>query len=434
MYKQTTQQTLTYIEQIEAYMQSEAYRNQISWQDITSNSSPYRHGDQTFDDWVNALKNSIKLIRDNLSYYDSWSYDQRNAICNSYLANIASWIQNPLGNYVNIIQHANWLISSLFSMWIWPWVKFPSNRELKKAIDELEKVSNITKKEEVVSRLIQDLQLIKESETKLTQAKDIISFVENNTNIKELDSYISNAKLRIDSLTENAQELISKASDWTIASHFSGVSESYEKELTFNLPQSIIVKKDTENLWFIKRIYYNVIYFILEYILVFPLRVIKGLLNWNFFVILGVWLFMLNLYLVIENKDDISIKVENQESILLQVVSIIANGLIRLTCLSPSIFLLWFILQNRNHKEKLRQTYEFRAVSSRTINWHIETLRTNWIEWDKLNEFIIHAFTNLYTEPDFWKVNQTDAKEKLLDVDKFTKIAEWLEKIKSVFK
>lgn len=434
--KSSTQQTLDYIKQIEDYINSSAYKSQIAWQDINSDVSSYKHWDQTLGEGIVSLLESFKLIKNNLSTYDKWSYDQRNAINTSYLVNLLSWIQNPIWNFTNIIQYANNITSALFNLGINSTQKLPNAKDIKKLVEEISTAREIIWKSDEINALLGSLKEIKDWWTKIEQAKEIISFVETTKNISEINSYVEWGKSRIESLLESARKLLWTASDAIIAQHFSEASEKYKNELSFELPVSFVAKNIDIKFWgWFKKDFltflYNIYYYALQSI-VLVLRIAKGLLNWNFFVIIGVSLFIVNLLVVFHYKGDISIIIENKDSIPLQIIWIIANWLIRLTCLTPSIFLLWFILQNRNHKEKLRETYEFRAVSSKTIQWHIEMLMNNGITWDKLHDFIVHAFTNIYTEPDFSKKQKEESG--LLDTDKFSKLVDTFEKLKWIIK
>lgn len=385
MYKQSTQQTLDFIKQVEDYINSSAYKSQITWQDISSNNSPYKHGDQTLQDWIDGLLKSFELIKENIVVYDRGSYDQRNAISASYLANLVGWIQNPIWNYTNIIQYSNNIFSSLFNLGIGLKLDLPDSKEVKKLMKELSWAKDILSKTSLIDSLVNELSIIKESSGKLDQAKELLETLEKTKNIKEIDEFIENWKNKITELTKQADQLLWKASDVIISRHFSDTAEKYRKE----------VEGETTD-WR------------------------SG--SWNNYFFASLIFFILNIVLIIILRENLSV------SMWSDLMKIIANGLIRLTCLTPWILLLWFTLQNRNHKDKLKETYEFRSVTTKTILWHIETLRVNWISWDKLNDFIVHAFTNIYTEPDFSK--KPKEENGLLNTDKFSKFVDTFEKLK----
>ena len=375
-YKVSTQQTLNYIERIENYLRSENYRNQIWWQDINTQASPYKYNnEQTLGESIELMQLGFLKLKENIDIYDKWNFDQRNSINNSYLNNIASWIEsNPIWNWQSIIQNINAFITTLGYLWIQIGSDSGKNKDYKSFSKRLWQAEEFIRKTNEVSELFDKLKPISEAIPSTESFLDIKTKNEEiskiHKNIKQIEDSTTESKKSIEENARNSWIMLWEISADIIAKYFHELASDYKKSIE-------------EPGW------------------------------WNHQFILALLLFILNLIMVIFYKENTYTLINLNEEfikkigseninfgiIFLEVMKIISNGIIRVILISPSVIFLWFTLKNRDDKEKIRKTYEFRSNAIRTLSWQFEQLKQQDISQDKRWEFFVGVLTKLYTEP-----------------------------------
>jgi hypothetical protein len=133
--KQLSIQILSQCKQFNDFILSDQFKNQIINQDISSDNSPYKHGDQTLLEAINDAKKSIKIIEANSSKLDSINFDLRTNI-NSNFTNIVSWLPSIFSYYPNFIQQVNQIQNSIYQAGMNFEVKIPSKTEIDDLISD----------------------------------------------------------------------------------------------------------------------------------------------------------------------------------------------------------------------------------------------------------------------------------------------------------
>lgn len=421
MYKQSTQLTLTYIERIENHLKSENYKNQIWWQDISTQGSVYKYNnEQTLGDSIETIKLAFQKIKENIELYDQGNIDQRNNINNSCLNSIVSWIESsPVGNWQSIIQYTNNLISYIGSMWIYIGSDFGKIKDYKQFSRKLEQANEFIKNTEKANELIKKLEPIGEkipSEENLINTLNRINdrekeinwiyaiIEQERDNIEAIKNTIIEEENQSKEATKNIKWMLISTAENKLSEFFQWLADKYEKSLTGG----------------------------------------KIIFNWNFLFILWIFIFIVNLWWILGVKMDSWIPpimhIENPEiwfrlegtvnstaSAIVEIIKILSNGFIRGIILLPSILFLWFVKRNIDRKESLQKTYEFRATAIQTLPGQLEQLNQHSISSDEKRDFLVEVLTKLYTEP----TEDVQSKESIFE--ELKKTADIVEKLKWIF-
>ena len=380
--KQLTQQIINTSESILNYLSSDNYKNNIVSHDIFSENSPYKQGDYTFGDSINLLKKILNKIILNQENLDTVGYDMRNNI-NNYLQNIFSWLQsNPINNWSPIISYVQtlyqWLVSYSINV---------SNDISKENL--YKKIKNINIKDEElneIKKLKDELLLIKSSSNKLDQAKIVIDTALKNEELLN----ISEKLISLKKYENDLKELKKETDKYIIVSHFSEVKDRYNNII---FGKSFISLTPYTNLkdFFSKKTWMNFLTIVKNSSYFLTTGVIK-------YLIYSVLFFILNIYIVIKNKEDLSVVLNNS------YVELIANGSIRLVCLLPSIFILSIVFNIYKRSFTLLERYEFKSVVAYALSGHLIDLKQHLnkenIEDNKtLNLFINNTMNEIFSNP-----------------------------------
>ena len=236
---------------------------------------------------------------------------------------------------------------------------------------------------EKINKLKNDLNEILKASRKIDEAKDIINFVNNTTQIKEIDSYIIDKTKEINELTEKSSQLLETSSNISLVRHFSNISENYTCAYQ----------------------------------------------TWKYGIYIGFVIIIANIYTIISFKENIQTKIENNI-----YIELIANGLIRLICLTPSILFYQFVLSNYNKAKELKKKYEFKAATSFALEGHIiqikKYLDTRKPEDNKiLINFIDKTINEIFDNP----IKEVKAKNEELSLESIKKEISFLDKMKNLF-
>ncbi|GAB0174651.1 MAG: hypothetical protein HHAS10_05300 [Candidatus Altimarinota bacterium] len=434
-YKNSTQTTLDYIEKIENHLKSESYKSQIGGQDIITQSSSYKYNnEQTLGESIEIMRIGFQKIKDNISLYDQGNIDYKNNINNTCINNILAWLESsPISNWQNIIQNINNFIMYLGYIGIFIASEGGKNkdyklfnRRLSQAEDFVSKVTQaetLYKKLKPISEAIPSLESIQNAKT---NSDEIIRLHEN---IKELEQSATESKRNIEENAKYAGIMLGKITTDVVGKYFQKLADEYKKSVEGDWTTELldITNKDgtTSRTWKLWKWKYGFM---------------KGFFNWNTYYFVALSLVAFSLYfilfysqsidcktnplsgsgLILQNINDCKKKVEiglavnnydktfikdvgaeniNGGMIALEIVKIISNGIIRLVLLMPSLLLLWFVMQNRNDKNRLRKTYEFRETTINTLPGQLEQLRQQGIPSEKIGDFLAGTLTQIYSEP-----------------------------------
>lgn len=366
-------------------LNSDNFKLQIAGTDISSPSTPYAQGDQTFGESLDLLRKICEKIDLESNLIDSISFDMRNNI-NTYLSNIFSWLQNnPFANWPSIFSHVNTVYQ-----WLLSWgVNIYEVGNIEEIKNSLRKI-NIKESEIIeLKNLSNDLMSIKIAATRLEDAKSLTAFVNNSENFKDLDATLEEANQLIDKLKSTTE----KVDAYNNSQEFASVKEIYHKQ-------------------------------------------IFGFFGLLWKVIITILIFIINLGIVIYCRDFLKICIKDHE-----IIELIANGTIRMLCLSPSLYLMNIILSLYNRSYKLMVHYEFKSIISKT---HLGTLLTleRFMESSNLennktkNEIIQSIYKEIYNNPLTISQNETSKTsiQKELYEIKISDFAEnlsFLEKLKN---
>ena len=389
--KQLTQQIINQAENILKYIDSDAYKNQILNQDISSVNSQYRQGEFTFAESIELLKKICNRLKDSEQEVDIIEFSMKNNIF-TYLQNIYQWIsQNPLGYWTNILQYTQTLYQ-----WLNSWGINVFSLKIDRDIDK--KIININIKDNEIQELNKlkiELKDIKDSSTKLDTAKNILDFVRNNENIKNFEEDIKLKKEIINEIVsdikgylEQSKNLLGTSSNYALIKHFNDVKEEYNKKIFGDK-------------WY------------------------KGLLKYIF---LSIIVFIGNILLIINYNNLLSINTFNND-----IIQLIANGIIRLICLSPSLILMSFLLSLYKDYEEMRKKYEYKSAISSTFEGHIIMLEKHLTlntsderQKDVYCDFIKNTINEIFSNPLNTKYikdnNDTYIKSLIENISIFEKI------------
>jgi hypothetical protein len=110
-----------------------------------------------------------------------------------------------------------------------------------------------------------------------------------------------------------------------------------------------------------------------------------------------------------------------------EFLEVFANGLVRAVYLSPALLLIAFISRNFLRKDKRRESYEFKAVTARTLQGHILMLKEHASE--SLTEVSTKIISQMYEEP-----KDSFAEKGDLNLDTVNELLSVGEKIKNISK
>lgn len=417
--KQLTIQIVNTANNILNFIKSEQYKNQIWNNDISSQNSPYKVWDYTLWESINNLKRICNIIIEREELIDSMSYDMRNNI-NSYLQNLYSWLSsNFIWNRSNIINYTITIQQWLGNFWI---SIFSENS---KEIDKKLKNINI-KNDEIteIRNLSNELKDLKEASNVLENAKNAIEFAKTQVSLKDVNEYINSTKIEIWDLEKQAKDLLWDSSHYALIKHFNDVSIQYKEKAYW---EKFYAFEDKDNFLdksfkFLKNIYIFLFSWTIKYL---------------FYSII---LLALNIIIVFYFKENLQIILNNE------IIALIWNWLIRLTCISPSLILLSFVFSEYKRLNSLREKYEFKSAIASTFEWHIVTL-DKYLDTEKeidnkvRNDFIWNTVLEIFSNPLNWelqKINNEKSNLKLEDIKSFLENAKenvnLLEKIKELTK
>lgn len=382
-YKTTTRQILEWSKAILSYLKSDTYKAAINTQDIETENSPYRNGEQTFSDAVQMLIAICGAFQQDAKLLDRIDSNQRQNIYNT-LQNVYQWItSDPIGNWNNIIGHVNSIVVFSTQSGLDPF-NVHVDGDLKKKLFKV-KISD-----EEISAL-QELRLrlttINDASEKLEEAKKIIDFVKDTNQIEEVAKYVQNGKSEIDDLRTKAKELLVASSNAAMISHFSDVANRYRDD--------IFGRKDADR-W---------------YKLHTP--------GWRDYFYLAILLFASSIILVILFGP----KLEYANEYL----QLLANGSVRIILLMPSLIFLAFSSGNFSKGDKRRGSYEFKDVTAKTLEGHLIMLQNRGVSPEVLGRVAEHILTEMYTEP-------SDDNSGKIDGESIEKSLSLMERIKVIFK
>lgn len=393
-YKPTTQQILNVAKGILDHIKSDSFKSAISAQDISSQNSSYRSGEQTLADAIQILELLCRAFQRDGEIIDGIENGQRQNILN-YLNNLNSWIvSNPIGNWSSIIGHANQLINSAILSGINPYAA-RINPTLEKKIGKIS-----IKEEEIESlqELHKELIAIRDANQSLTQARDVLNFVAQSNKVEEIANYVTNAQAKIDQLNLKAESLLENTSNAVIFHHFTDVADLYRKRTSG-------FKNDGATRWWD---FYK-----------------KRILGWSAWIVVGIVIFALNIIIVLKWGPDLVYSNE--------YLRLLANGSVRLVLLSPSLMLLAFITRNFSRSDKMRESYEFKGVTAKTLEGHLIALHNRGIKPEVLGEIAKQILVEIYREP-IHAENADGARQSDIFLNSLSENVSVFERIKQLFK
>lgn len=418
IYKQSTEQIIQKIKEIEHYLASQEYKDVVSANDISSLSSPYRNGDQTFSDSIDLLKIALKKINGNLALVDKIDQNMRVNFL-SYLTNLQVWlISGPIVNWNNILSYANTIYQ-----WIYQWGIATSEQTLSKKV--LQNLGRLDIKDEEIKSLQNlrtSLEEVVSAGENIQQAKELLEYVKKEQPISALDLYLKNTKETIDSTLKLVHEstqntylslgkleteankkisnILGKTSDAVTTVHFREVRDSYRSEL--------LGSRNSNDSWIVKLAKF-------------------AFTGWSRYFFWTLIFFAFNLILVIFFNEKISISADSFKD---EYVRLIANGTIRITCLAPSIFLLGFVFNNYYSSRRMMRIYEEREVTSRVVEGHIAILQQRDIHPDIINHVVKSMYGIMFDKTCNQDVKDSEVKPEtgIIMIDKITDLFDKLNK------
>lgn len=359
-YKPATQQILSVTKGISDHLKSDSFKSVMSAQDISSQNSPYRSGEQTLADAIQILGLLCRAFQRDTEILDGMENGQRQNILN-YLNNVNSWIvSNPIGNWSSIIGHVNQLASSAILSGINPYTA-RINPTLEKKIG---KISIREEEIESLQELHKELIAIRDANQSLTQAKEVLNFVAQTNKVEEIANYVANAQTKIDDLNAKAESLLKNSSNATIFHHFTDVADFYRKRT------SGFKNEGATRWWHLYK---------------------KHIPGWSTWIVVGIVIFAINIFIVIKFGPDLVYSNE--------YLRLLANGSVRLVLLSPSLMLLTFITRNFSRSDRMRESYEFKGVTAKTLEGHLIALQDRGIDQQVLSEIARQILVEIYREP-----------------------------------
>lgn len=461
--KISTENIIKKSDEIRSLLRSKTYRDQVVGQDISSDNSPYRNGDQTYSEALTLLEKILTIITLHADTLDQIEPGMRSNFQN-YLNNLESWFtSNPLGNWSNIMSYINTLYT-----WIHQYGLNSADNIDKEVIKKYNDLKITANEFEQIRSLSDRLSVIGTAADKLEQASEIVSFVNQAAPIEKIANYVETAQSKIDALTLEAEKLLTKGSDAVMAMHFSDVASAYKRDvygsmklstrhkimllaaitfislvsgfilnhqyLTLKISNylqdtdwqslvviislvmvSLVILKDAL-VKFTTKIS-SVVAFELNKINSSPVSDIK--VGWVHYFIISVLVFLPATIWYISTLERLEYSNEFLE--------VFANGLVRAVYLSPALLLIAFISRNFLRKDKRRESYEFKAVTARTLQGHILMLKEHASE--SLTEVSTKIISQMYEEP-----KDSFAEKGDLNLDTVNELLSVGEKIKNISK
>lgn len=385
-FKPSTDQIIQKSKEIKSFLGSQQYKELIGSNDISTQNSPYKNGDQTYLDSIELMETVIDSLIRRADIVDKIDHGMRSNFIN-YLNNIHSWIStNPIGNWNNILSHANTMYQ-----WVYQWgIYVPEQTISKKAIQNIERLE--IKDEEIrrLKELRTSLEQIVTADSSLEKAQNIIDYAKREQPIIELDKYLGESKRKIEEITQATDQLqknvtdrltdletesvnrinnvLGRASDAKTTVHFKDVRDTYREELSGR-------SKDNSNDGWLKSCFSWLF------------------LGWSRAVFWSIIFFIVNLLLVIYFSEEISIPADSFKNEYLRLIS---NGIIRLTCLSPSLIFVSFTFNGYYNARKMMRLYEEREVVSRTADGQIVLLQDRGVEKEIINSVVGKMYGIMY--------------------------------------
>ena len=393
-YKPTTQQILNVTKDILDHLKSDSFKSATSAQDISSQGSAYRSGEQTLADAIKTLELLCRALQRDAEVLDGIDNVQRQNILN-HLNNINSWIAtNPVGNWNSIISYVNQIVSWTISSGINPYAA-RVDRSFEKKIASI----NIKNEEiESLQELHKKLAVIQDADQSLTQARDILSFIAQTNKVKEVADYVANAQTKIDELNLKAESLLDNTSNAVIFHHFTDVADLYRKRTSGFKNGTATRRRD------------------------FYKKYIPG---WSFWIMVSIVIFAANIFIVIKWGPELVY--------LNEYLRLLANGSVRLVLLSPSLMLLAFVTRNFSRSDKMRESYEFKGVTAKTLEGHLIALQNRGIDSQVLGEIAKQILVEIYREPTH--TDNTDAaKQSGMFLESLSENVSFIERIKQLLK
>lgn len=416
-YKTNTQNILNWSQGILDHISSKNYTAQISGQDISSLSSPYKTGDQTLGETIDTLVSLCRIYKDEAVILDHIDYNQRQSIHN-HLQNLQQWIiGNPIGNWNNIISYVNALTTFSTQSGLNPYsVRIDSNFRSK-----ISKIKVSDSEIEALKKLKEDLVEVRDASRQLDDASKIISFVQNTKEIEDVTNYVNGTKETIDRMKGQVDTYLKIIGDQATTSHFGRIKEEYERKLFGKKYVLTMVEKPDDKagrlqkFWsFIKNtLFSNIQKLFMDFIWPF---------NWGWLqvFVFSLFIFVASLYYVYHLS--IILNVQNE------YLKLLGTGSIRLALLSPAAFFLTFAVRNYSRTDKIREAYEFKSVTSATIEAHLKMMKDNEATVaipDTARDILLQ----IYTEPSIGSDKKDD-----LEQESILRSLSVIEKIKSITK